>query len=201
MKMVMVGRGGGRIAVAAGGAGPLVVCVPGMGESRASFRHLVPGLVAAGYRVAVMDLRGHGDSSVRFDAYDDPAAAGDVLAVIDALGGGSATIVGNSMGAAAAVLAAAERPPTVDRLVLIGPFVRDHGSALTRWLMRVLLARPWGPAVWRTYYGSLSGNDGPPTKTSMWIGRSRCCGVRAGGLRSRQRRGRLTHQRRPRCRG
>lgn len=143
------------------GAGPLVVCVPGMGELQASFRHLVPGLVAAGYRVAVMDLRGHGDSSVRFDAYDDPAAAGDVLAVIDALGGGPATIVGNSMGAAAAVLAAAERPEAVDRLALIGPFVRDHGSAPTRWLLRVLLARPWGPAVWRTYYGSLFGQRRP----------------------------------------
>lgn len=108
--LIEVERGGGRIAVESSGAGPLVLCVPGMGESRASFRHLVPGLVQAGYRVAVMDLRGHGDSSAGFDAYDDPAAAGDVLAVIDALGGGPAAVVGNSMGAAAAVLAAAARP-------------------------------------------------------------------------------------------
>lgn len=161
MKILEVKRGGGRIAVESTGTGPLVVCVPGMGESRASFRHLVPGLAEAGYRVAVMDLRGHGDSSARFDAYDDPAAAGDVLAVIDALGGGPASIVGNSMGAAAAVIAAAERPESVERLVLIGPFVRDHGSAASRWLLRVLLARPWGPAVWRGYYGSLFGQQRP----------------------------------------
>lgn len=161
MKRVEVERAGGRIAVEITGAGPLVVCVPGMGESRASFRHLVPGLVASGHRVAVMDLRGHGESSVRFGAYDDPAAAGDVLAVIDALGGGPATVVGNSMGAAAAVLAAAGRPDAVGRLVLIGPFVRDHGSAATRLLLRVLLARPWGPAVWRGYYRSLFGQQRP----------------------------------------
>ncbi len=154
-------RAGGRIAVETAGSGPLVVCVPGMGESRASFRHLAPGLVKAGYRVAVMDLRGHGDSSARFDAYDDPAAAGDVLAVIDALDDAPATVVGNSMGAAAAVLAAAERPEAVDRLVLIGPFVRDHGPAASRLLLRVLLARPWGPAVWRGYYGSLFGRRKP----------------------------------------
>ncbi|ALJ19708.1 alpha/beta fold hydrolase [Microbacterium sp. No. 7] len=161
MRTIDVSRPGGRIAVEVGGAGPLIVCVPGMGESRASFRHLVPGLVAAGHRVAAMDLRGHGDSTIGFDAYDDPAAAGDVLAVIDALGGGPATVVGNSMGAAAGVLAAAERPEAVSRLVLIGPFVRDHGSTAARLLLRVLLTRPWGPAVWRGYYRSLFGQETP----------------------------------------
>jgi pimeloyl-ACP methyl ester carboxylesterase len=158
---IEVERGGGAIAVEVVGEGPLVVCVPGMGGSRGSFRHLVPDLLGAGYRVAVMDLRGHGDSSAEFGAYDDPAAAGDVLAVIDALRGAPATIVGNSMGAAAAVLAAADSPETVDRLVLIGPFVRDHGSAASRLVMRLLLARPWGPAAWRSYYRSLFGQRRP----------------------------------------
>ncbi len=157
MQILEVERAQGRIAVEVDGTGPLVLCIPGMGESRASFRHLVPRLVEAGHRVAVMDLRGHGDSSVGFEAYDDPAAADDALAVVDALGSGPATIVGNSMGAAAAVLLAAERPEAVDRLVLIGPFVRDHGPALNRLLLRLALARPWGPAVWRGYYASLFG--------------------------------------------
>lgn len=161
MMMIEVPHEGGRIAVETTGAGPLVLCVPGMGESRASFRHLTPGLVAAGYRVAVMDLRGHGASSPKFDAYDDPAAAADVLAVIDALDAGPAVVVGNSMGAAAAVLAAADNPEAVQRLVLIGPFVRDHGSAAIRLLMRLLLARPWGPVVWRGYYASLFGQQRP----------------------------------------
>lgn len=160
MVMIEVERPGGTVAVETDGEGPLVVCVPGMGESRASFRHLAPGLVKAGYRVAVMDLRGHGDSSTGFGTYDDPAAAGDVLAVIAALGG-PATVVGNSMGAAAGVLAAAQHPEAVTRLVLIGPFVRDHGSAAARLLMRVLLARPWGPAVWSGYYRSLFGQQAP----------------------------------------
>ncbi|MCW5951206.1 MAG: alpha/beta fold hydrolase, partial [Propionibacteriaceae bacterium] len=91
MTIIEIPREDGYIVVETAGAGPLMLCVPGMGESRASFRHLAPGLVAAGYHVAVMDLRGHGDSSVAFAAYDDLAAASDVLAVIDALGGGPAT--------------------------------------------------------------------------------------------------------------
>lgn len=65
------------------------------------------------------------------------------------------------MGAAAGVLATAQRPQTVSRLVLIGPFVRDHGSAATRLLLRLLLARPWGPLLWRGFYRSLFGQQVP----------------------------------------
>ena len=99
----------GRIAYDVTGSGPLVVAVPGMGDLRSSYRHLAPALVAAGFRVATMDLRGHGDSDTTFAAYDDPAAASDVIALIEHLGG-PALVIGNSMGAAAAVIAAAENP-------------------------------------------------------------------------------------------
>lgn len=161
MKIIEVPRAEGVISVGVTGAGPLVLCIPGMGETRAAFRHLLPGLVAAGFRVAALDLRGHGDSSVDFGAYDDLAAAGDILAVIGALGGGPAHLVGNSMGAAAAVLAAAARPELVGRLVLLGPFVRDHGPGILRLGMRLALARPGGPAVWGRYYRSLFGQLRP----------------------------------------
>ncbi len=75
-----------------------------------------------------MDLRGHGDSDATFAAYDDPAAASDILALIEHLGG-PALVIGNSMGAAAAVIAAAENPALVSGLVLIGPFVRNVPGA------------------------------------------------------------------------
>ena len=165
MTLIHVPHEGGTLAVELTGIGPLVLCVPGMGETRASFRHLAAGLTARGFRVAAMDLRGHGDSSADFVQYDDEAAARDVLAIIEHLGGGPAVVIGNSMGAAAAVIAAATRPEAVDRLVLIGPFVRQHGGpvnqALMRTMFRVLIARPWGPAAWRAYYLSLFGTERP----------------------------------------
>ena len=74
-----------------------------MGDLRSSYRFLAPALVAAGYRVAGTDLRGHGDSDTSFTSYGDVDTAGDVAALIDELGG-PAVIVGNSMGAGAAVL-------------------------------------------------------------------------------------------------
>ncbi|MDO4888654.1 MAG: alpha/beta hydrolase [Actinomycetaceae bacterium] len=156
-----VDRGTGHIAIEVSGSGPLVLCVPGMGESQAAFRHLTPGLIQAGYRVATMDLRGHGDSSATFDSYDDEAAAGDVLAAIEALGQASAAVVGNSMGAAAAVIAADRDPMAVARLILIAPAVRDHSSAVGRALTRLGLMRPWGPAVWRHYYNRIFGQPRP----------------------------------------
>ena len=49
----------GRIAYDRTGEGPLVVLVPGMGDLRSTYRFLVPVLVAAGFSVVSVDLRGH----------------------------------------------------------------------------------------------------------------------------------------------
>lgn len=145
----------GRIAYDVAGTGPLVVCAPGMGELRSSYRFLAPALVEAGYRVATMDLRGHGDSDLSFTTYDDVAAGTDLLALVEELGG-PAVLVGNSMGAGAAVWAAAETPDLVTGLVLLGPFVRNVPvGRLLELTFRIGLLRPWGPAVWNAYYAKL----------------------------------------------
>lgn len=152
---MLMKRPDGQIAFDVLGEGPLVVCIPGMGDLRSSYRFLVPQLVAAGYRVATMDLRGHGESSTTFDAYDDVAAASDIVALIELLGE-RAVVVGNSMAAGAAVIAAADRPELVERLVLVGPFIRDvpmpPGMGL---MLRLALLRPWGPRFWRMWHRKL----------------------------------------------
>jgi pimeloyl-ACP methyl ester carboxylesterase len=149
-------RPGGRIAYDVAGKGRLVVCVPGMGDLRSVYRSLAPALVDAGYRVATMDLRGHGQSDTTFDAYDDVAAGTDTLALVEHLGGRPAILIGNSMGAGAVAWAAAEAPDQVAALVLIGPFVRNVpvGAAATM-AFRLGLLQPWGPMVWHAYYSKL----------------------------------------------
>jgi pimeloyl-ACP methyl ester carboxylesterase len=134
-----------------GDDGPLVVSLPGMGDLRTTYRFLVPALVDAGYRVASLDLRGHGDSDATFTSYDDEAAASDALALIEELGG-PAYLVGNSMGAGAAAIAAANRPDLVSGLVLLGAFVRDPRiSPLTKVMTRVLMWPPWARQMWKAY--------------------------------------------------
>ena len=151
----VINRPGGTVAYEVAGDGPLIVCVPGMGELRSSYRFVAPVLVAAGYRVALTDLRGHGDSSATFDDYGDEATAGDVTALIEKLGG-PAIIVGNSLAGGSAVLVAAARPDLVAGLVLVGPFVRPpSASALQRLAFRVLMAPLWARMSWNAYLPKL----------------------------------------------
>lgn len=145
----------GRIAYRVTGDGPLIVCVPGMGEIAASYRHTVPALREAGFRVAVMDLRGHGESDATFSAYDDVTAGTDILALIAHLGG-PAVVVGNSMAAGAAVWAAAENPAAVSGLGLLGPFVRNAPTnPFAAATFRLLMLRPWARAAWLAYLPQL----------------------------------------------
>jgi pimeloyl-ACP methyl ester carboxylesterase len=150
-----VDRPGGKVAYDVAGDGPLVVCVPGMGELRGVYRFTVPALVDAGLRVVTVDLRGHGDSDATFAAYDDVAAASDVIALIDRLGG-PAVVVGNSMGAGAAVYAAAERPELVSGVALIGPFVRNPPkNPVMRFAFRAAMSGPWATRMWLSYLPKL----------------------------------------------
>jgi pimeloyl-ACP methyl ester carboxylesterase len=144
-------RPGGRIGYDVDGQGALILLVPGMGDLRSTFRFLAPSLRDAGYRVASTDLRGQGDSDTTFASYGDPETAGDVVALLEELGG-PAVVVGNSMGAAAAVLVAAERPELIRGIVLIGPFVRNgKASAMQRLLQRAAMTPLWAAAAWKSY--------------------------------------------------
>jgi pimeloyl-ACP methyl ester carboxylesterase len=152
---LLLDREDGRIAYDVRGAGPLVICAPGMGDIRQTFRYLVPALVEAGYRVATFDLRGHGESDTTFATYDDEAEASDVIALAEHLGA-PATVIGNSMGSAAAVIAAARRPALVTALVLVGPFVREPKmNVALKVLLRAATAAPWAAPVWKAYLPNL----------------------------------------------
>jgi pimeloyl-ACP methyl ester carboxylesterase len=156
----------GRLSYTITGVGPLIVAVPGMGDLRSSYIELAGPLVDAGFRVALLDLRGHGDSDTTFRTHGDEETAGDILALIDELGG-PAVVMGNSMAASAAVIAAADRPDAVAGLVLLSPFLRQSGGhatlVLSRLLFRALFARPWGARMWTNYYAKMlnRGTQGP----------------------------------------
>lgn len=153
-------RPAGRLSYTLDGSGPLVIAVPGMGDLRSVYRELAGPIVDSGYRLAVLDLRGHGDSDTTFTEHGDVETAGDILALIAELGQ-PAVVVGNSMSGSAAVWAAAERPEAVAGLVLFSPFLREPAKgraaqALIRGLFRALFAKPWGAALWASYYATLN---------------------------------------------
>jgi pimeloyl-ACP methyl ester carboxylesterase len=114
---------GGRIAYEVVGQGPLVVLSPGVADTRSSYRFLAPLIVNGGYRVASVDLRGHGESSTGWGSYSRTDTAGDLIAVIRKLGG-PAVIVGQSFSGGSATIAAAANPDLVSAIVEIDRFTR-----------------------------------------------------------------------------
>jgi pimeloyl-ACP methyl ester carboxylesterase len=145
----------GKIAYDDLGSGPLVVCVPGMGDVRGEYRFLASQLEAAGFRVVSMDVRGHGETSPGWPDYSVGAIGNDVVSLIRYLDSGPAVIIGTSMAAGAAVWAAAEAPQNTAGLVLLGPFVRSEPTWQTNLLYSAMFSRPWGPAAWLKYYATL----------------------------------------------
>jgi pimeloyl-ACP methyl ester carboxylesterase len=120
---------GGTIAYQVTGEGPLVVLAHGMGDSRAAYRFVAPRLVAAGYRVAAVDLRGSGESSVQWPSYSRTDIAGDLIAVIRHLGG-PAVLVGHSISGGSATIAAAQAPELITGIVELAPFTRKQSIKL-----------------------------------------------------------------------
>ncbi|WP_432187935.1 alpha/beta fold hydrolase [Streptomyces sp. Tue6028] len=108
----LVPSSAGRIHLVEQGSGPLVLLVHGFPESWYSWRHQLPALAAAGYRVAALDVRGYGRSSRPDDtaAYRMVDLVADNAEVVRALGEDTAVIVGHDWGATIAANSALLRP-------------------------------------------------------------------------------------------
>jgi pimeloyl-ACP methyl ester carboxylesterase len=80
---------------------PLVLLVHGWPESWYSWRHQIPAIANAGYRVIAPDMRGYGrsDAPEAVEAYDIHNLSGDMVGLLDAYGAEKAVIIGHDWGA------------------------------------------------------------------------------------------------------
>jgi pimeloyl-ACP methyl ester carboxylesterase len=129
-------RGFGAISVLSAGTGPeTIVCVHGLGGTKASFLPTVNAL-AEDYRVVAIDLPGFGESDKPIGApYDARWFARSVFSAMDALGLERAHITGNSMGGRVAIEAGLTDRDRTGALLLLSPALA--------WLR----PRPWAPIV------------------------------------------------------
>jgi pimeloyl-ACP methyl ester carboxylesterase len=131
----------GRISTMAAGEGPPVVCLHGLGGTKASFLPTVSAL-AEHNRVIAVDLPGFGDSHKPLTAaYDAPYFADAVVAMLDELDLDRADLVGNSMGGRIAIEAGLLHPDRVGRLVLLSPAVAWLRDRNMKWLLQLPLPR------------------------------------------------------------
>lgn len=119
---------GARIWFADFGAGPAVVLLHGGMGNADNFGYQVPALMAAGYRVVVMDTRGHGRSSWDGRSFSYDQFADDLLAVLNRLGIGRAAIAGWSDGACTALSLARSHPERVAGVLFFACNVDPSGT-------------------------------------------------------------------------
>lgn len=124
------------------GAGDPVVCIHGLGGTKASFMPTVRALAPHGYRVIALDLPGFGDShKPRNAAYDASWFAGAVLELLDALEIERAHLIGNSMGGRVAIEKSLSVPHRVEKVVLLSPSLAWLRERQWKWLLQLPLPR------------------------------------------------------------
>lgn len=108
----MISANGIDMFVTEEGSGPLVLLCHGWPELSHSWRHQLPALAAAGFRVVAPDMRGFGRTTAPQDveAYSIFHLVGDMVALVAALGETKAIIIGHDWGAPVAWHAALFRP-------------------------------------------------------------------------------------------
>lgn len=114
---------------------PLVVLLHGFAQTWWVWRHQIPALAAAGYRVAAMDLRGTGGSDKPPLGYDAPARTRDIAGVVRSLGAERAIVIGHGSGGALAWGTAALQPAIVAG---VGCLSHPHPARLNVPLRKVL---------------------------------------------------------------
>jgi pimeloyl-ACP methyl ester carboxylesterase len=112
----IVEAGGLRQHVVIGGDGPPLLLVHGWPETWYAWRLLMPSL-AEDFTVVAVDQRGMGLSGKPEDGYDNGTLAGDLIALMDALGHERFAVVGHDTGMVISYALAADNPDRVDRLV------------------------------------------------------------------------------------
>jgi pimeloyl-ACP methyl ester carboxylesterase len=135
MKPKFVDANGLRFGYLDQGGGPLVLLVHGFPDTAFTWDRALPALAEAGYHAVAPFTRGYAPTEIPADgAYDTDTLGKDVIAMIVALGGNDAIVVGHDWGASAAYAAAAMAPERVRMLVTVGI---PHPRAIkpTPWLL------------------------------------------------------------------
>ncbi|WP_029685426.1 alpha/beta fold hydrolase [Tatumella saanichensis] len=112
-----------RLHYVAGGEGPPLLLLPGWPQSWYCWRHVMPLLADAGYRVIVPDLRGMGDSTITAEGYDTTTLAADIAALAAACSDQPLDVVGHDVGSWVAYALATDHPQRVKRLVLLDALI------------------------------------------------------------------------------
>jgi pimeloyl-ACP methyl ester carboxylesterase len=112
-----IDTGGLRQHVVTGGGGPPLLLVHGWPQTWYAWRLIMPAL-ARDFFVVAPDQRGTGLSGKPEDGYDSATLAGDLVALMDALGHRRFAVAGHDTGMWIGYALAADHPGRIDRLAV-----------------------------------------------------------------------------------
>jgi pimeloyl-ACP methyl ester carboxylesterase len=171
---------GDRIVYRTAGEGPVLLLVHGLAGNSMTWRYVMPAL-ARHFTVLAPDLLGQGQSDKPRGEYSLGAHVNTLRDLMDVLGHGRATVVGQSLGGGVAMQFAYQFPERCERLVLVDsgglgrevtlylrmltlpgfeavfplfctPRLRDAGSRVASWLRRAgMRSTPASREIWRSY--------------------------------------------------
>lgn len=119
--------GGVRIHYVGYGKGPAVLLLHGGLSNRLVWFSQIPWLVAAGRRVVLMDVRGHGSSDLGSKALNYRLLASDAVQVLDKLDIRQTDVIGWSDGGNTALLLGRYWPQRVGKIVAISANFNPSG--------------------------------------------------------------------------
>jgi 3-oxoadipate enol-lactonase len=118
-------------------AGPVVCFTHSLASDSGMWAEQLPPLLAAGFRVLRLDMRGHGGSETVAGHYTMSALAGDVAAAIDALGLDRVHYVGLSIGGMIGQGFALEHGAKLRSLMLCDTLPSTLPDAKAAWAPRI----------------------------------------------------------------
>jgi pimeloyl-ACP methyl ester carboxylesterase len=122
---------GVRLRYVEAGRGPALVLLHTMRTQLDLFQRIIPAL-AERYHVYAVDLPGHGYSDIPDVDYTADFFIGKIAGFIEGLGLEDPVLVGESIGATAALAVAARRHPRVRAVVAISTYDYDRGQGAKR---------------------------------------------------------------------
>jgi pimeloyl-ACP methyl ester carboxylesterase len=139
-----------RLHAVIGGEGPPLLLVHGWPESWYAWRGLMPAL-ARDFTVVAVDQRGMGLSDKPAGGYDTGTQAGDLVALMDALGHERFSVVGHDTGFAISYALAADHPDRIAQAALL----EIPGSPGTVPAPPLFLPGPLNDRVWHLTFNRI----------------------------------------------
>ena len=162
-----------------------VICIHGLTRNARDFEDVAPPIAAGGRRVLALDVRGRGLSDRAGDpaTYQVPTYAGDVLALMDALGMRRAVFIGTSMGGLITMALSALAPARVAAGLLndVGPELHPAGIArIAGYAGKPAVLDNWDAAA--AYAERTNGAAFPGRDAAFWTAFARRTLAAADGL-------------------